>query len=197
MNIYQKIWTKYNGPIPKDDDGRFYEIHHKDGNRSNNNIDNLQCVSIKKHYEIHQQQNDIGACQAIILRMNISPEKKSELASFYSKKQIENGTNNFLNLQTKLINEGRHNFSPNGILRKRLENGIHHFQSKDFHSINAKKQVEKGNHNFLGGKYQKEMLEKGTHPSQKYHVCPHCGKKGKGMTMFRYHFDKCKFILPQ
>lgn len=24
------------------------------------------------------------------------------------------------------------------------------------------------------------------------HVCPHCGKIGKGNNMFRYHFDKCK-----
>jgi hypothetical protein len=24
--------------------------------------------------------------------------------------------------------------------------------------------------------------------------CPHCGKQGKGPTMFRYHFDNCKTI---
>jgi hypothetical protein len=29
---YRKVWEKINGPIPKDDLGRSYEIHHIDGN---------------------------------------------------------------------------------------------------------------------------------------------------------------------
>lgn len=50
---YRKIWEKENGPIPKDENGRSYDIHHIDGNRKNNSIENLMCVSIQDHYEIH------------------------------------------------------------------------------------------------------------------------------------------------
>jgi len=53
---YRKIWSKIYGEIPKDELGRSYEIHHIDGNRNNNSIENLTCVSIKEHYEIHKKQ---------------------------------------------------------------------------------------------------------------------------------------------
>ena len=52
---YRKIWIQYNGSIPVDDSGRTYEIHHIDGNKSNNNIDNLVLVAnqsehVKKYH---------------------------------------------------------------------------------------------------------------------------------------------------
>jgi predicted GIY-YIG superfamily endonuclease len=28
--------------------------------------------------------------------------------------------------------------------------------------------------------------------ANRHHLCPHCGKEGKGMTMLRYHFNNCK-----
>lgn len=43
MTIYRKIYENHFGPIPKDKDGRSYEIHHIDGNRKNNEISNLKC----------------------------------------------------------------------------------------------------------------------------------------------------------
>jgi hypothetical protein len=70
MKNYKKIWIKHNGTIPKDENGRPYEIHHIDGNHNNNNIDNLMCVSIKEHYDIHYNQEDYGACVLIAKRMN-------------------------------------------------------------------------------------------------------------------------------
>lgn len=78
---YRKIWIDANGPIPKDSDGRTYEIHHKDGNRENNDLDNLMCLSIQEHYDIHLAQKDYQACHATKLRMKYSPEEISELAS--------------------------------------------------------------------------------------------------------------------
>lgn len=56
MNNYRKIWEDNFGPIPKDENGRSYEIHHKDGNTENNDLSNLMCVSIKEHYDIHYKQ---------------------------------------------------------------------------------------------------------------------------------------------
>lgn len=45
---HRKIWKDHYDEIPLDEDGRSYEIHHKDKNPQNNNIDNLICVSIKR-----------------------------------------------------------------------------------------------------------------------------------------------------
>lgn len=53
---YRKIWEQAYGPIPKDGDGRTYDIHHIDGNRKNNSIDNLICLTIEDHYKIHLKQ---------------------------------------------------------------------------------------------------------------------------------------------
>jgi hypothetical protein len=47
--LARKVWTHYNGPIPKG-----CEIHHMDGNPDNNNIGNLICVSFKVHRAIHR-----------------------------------------------------------------------------------------------------------------------------------------------
>lgn len=66
---YRKIWEKANGPIPLDEHGRSYEIHHIDGDRSNNSLENLVCISIEEHYRIHREQGDWGACHAIEVRM--------------------------------------------------------------------------------------------------------------------------------
>jgi len=57
---YRKIWENIYGPIPKG-----YEIHHIDGNRMNNDIENLRCVSIEEHYEIHYKQGDYLALSLI------------------------------------------------------------------------------------------------------------------------------------
>lgn len=77
MKKYQKIWIQHNGPIPKDNDGRSYEIHHRDGNHTNNDIENLQCITIQEHYEMHLKQGDYGACMLIAKRMNLPPNHLS------------------------------------------------------------------------------------------------------------------------
>jgi hypothetical protein len=53
---YRKIWESIYGPIPKDVQGRTFDIHHIDGNRKNNSIENLVCLSIEDHYKIHLKQ---------------------------------------------------------------------------------------------------------------------------------------------
>jgi hypothetical protein len=93
---YRKIWEEANGPIPKDELGRSYDIHHIDGNKNNNDLANLMCVTIQQHFDIHYKQGDYDACKAISLRMdNInfrgyhhSDETKSKIRnSHLSKKQ--------------------------------------------------------------------------------------------------------------
>lgn len=71
------------------------EIHHIDGNSSNNDPQNLLAVTIEEHLQIHKSQQDWGAVQAILMRMEHDPDEISEAAR---KKQLE------------LIQEGNHNF---------------------------------------------------------------------------------------
>lgn len=77
---YRKIWIKHFGPIPFDENGRRCEIHHMDGDSSNNDISNLICLTIDEHYEIHYWQEDWAACLTMTKRMKVTPEEKSELA---------------------------------------------------------------------------------------------------------------------
>ena len=44
------LWEQANGPIP---DG--HEIHHRDHNPLNNDLDNLQCVTAEWHDDYHQR----------------------------------------------------------------------------------------------------------------------------------------------
>ena len=48
--MHRYVWEFYNGKIPKG-----YEIHHKDGNRANNTIENLQCLSKSEHQKLHSE----------------------------------------------------------------------------------------------------------------------------------------------
>jgi len=68
---YRKIWKKTYGLIPKDINGRSYEIHHIDGNHKNNSIENLKCLTIKEHYDEHYKNGDYGACVMIAKRMGL------------------------------------------------------------------------------------------------------------------------------
>jgi hypothetical protein len=169
MPIYRKIWIKHNGPIPIDEYGRPYEIHHIDGNRKNNNISNLICVSIQEHYNIHLSQGDYGACRAIVNRMNKDPKLLSELAREWAFERVAAGTHN--------LQGPEHN-------RKLLEMGIHPFLHVD-RKKQALTRVKNGTHPFfnpeIGRMHAEHML-----------TCPHCGKTGHGNIMMRWHFDNCK-----
>lgn len=127
---YRRIWKKHFGEIPVDEKGHSYEIHHIDGNRKNNNIDNLVCISIQEHYDIHYKQGDFAAAFRIAQRMNLDPKTKSELMSKSNKKRLREGTHSFQNKETresmaqatrKLIQEGKHPFQDPNLIKKAVE----------------------------------------------------------------------------
>jgi len=204
MNSYRKIWESHNGPIPKDIEGRSYEIHHIDGNHSNDAIENLRLVTIQEHYDIHFEQGDYGACLAIIMRMNVPVDVNKKLQSKLSKavaaKRIAEGTHNFTSENSKKVQA------------KRLQDGTHNFQGEQG-SLNAfqrnKKLVELGKHPWAGElgknhnkKLAAERLANGTHPfagsrnpnkNMPKVECPHCKKIGGRNQMKRYHFENCKY----
>ena len=49
--LHRVVWEHYNGPIPKG-----YHVHHKDGNRWNNEIGNLELVAGSKHTRDHTNE---------------------------------------------------------------------------------------------------------------------------------------------
>lgn len=131
---YRKIYQKECGEIPIDENNIPYEIHHKDGNHSNNQIENLVCLSIDEHYNIHYQQGDYAAAMLISKRKQeyldgvYDKEVLSKLSKLQNKIRIENGTHNFLKqkhkqnnkkVQKSLYKEGKHHFCKNQDIRGR------------------------------------------------------------------------------
>jgi hypothetical protein len=187
MTIYRRIYQKHIGPIPIDENGLTYDIHHIDGDHSNNHPSNLKAVTLQEHYDIHESQGDIGACRAIRLRMKNGRQDRvvlSELSKEVQKRRIDNGTHNFLD---------RENAKQRS--RKRIENGDHPFLRENFQKEIQNKIIQQGKHHLVGGKYQAKQLSEGKHPSQVVRTCPHCGKVGKGGGMILKHFNNCKKVL--
>lgn len=190
---YRKIWESHNGPIPLDTDGRTYEIHHIDGDRTNNDISNLACLSIQEHYDIHYRQEDWKACQALAMRMDVDPEIKSELARKSAKQLVEygdhpwqrkaDGTSLVMTTNKVRIENGTHAFlkrsdgSSVGLERslERVQNGTHQMLKRnDGSSIGGAanlKRIEEKTHNLLkrsdgtslGQEVARKRVENGTH----------------------------------
>lgn len=177
MNYYRKLWIKHKGPIPKDWEGRSYDIHHIDKNRNNNVIENLRCVSIREHYDIHWFQGDWGACLAIARKMRMSPKEISHLTTLQNNQRVLDKIHPFLGGKI----QSKHN-------NKRVKNGTHPFLGSELQN----KRVKDGTHPWSGSEHNNKRIADGTHPICQQYECPHCGKIGKGINMFRWHFDNCK-----
>lgn len=215
---YRKIYENHHGPIPKDNEGRTYEIHHIDGDKQNNHPDNLKCVSIQEHYDIHYSQGDWGACYLIGVKMKLSPAQLSEVATKNNRKRITAGTHILLSgkvqreqARQQLLN-GTHPFmrrkDGTSVASDRVKNGTNPFCGPD----NNSKRIENGTHNWLGPENNRKKLEagthplqgpnnnntrleNGTHPSQIKITCKHCGKIVGSAMYKRWHGDKCKTKL--
>lgn len=53
IRLHRYIWEKYNGAIPKG-----YDVHHIDKNKDNNNIENLQLLTVHEHQMIHAVKSE-------------------------------------------------------------------------------------------------------------------------------------------
>ena len=76
---YRKIYEAHYGPIPTQKDGKTYEVHHLDGNHSNNTPTNLTAITIQEHFDIHFAQGDYDACTLIIKRLDWPPHTRLDL----------------------------------------------------------------------------------------------------------------------
>ncbi len=134
MKNYRKVWEKANGPIPIDELGRRYEIHHLDGNRNNNTLSNLVCISIQEHYQLHLGKGDYAAAYRIAQRMGMSSQVKSELASAANKRRLEESTHPFLDPVVRKKAAAK--------VAKRIKQGIQGLQDPviNHKAVQAKKQ---------------------------------------------------------
>jgi hypothetical protein len=148
MTIYRKIYEEHYGPIPIDEEGRTYDIHHIDGNHNNNDPKNLVAISIKDHYNIHYEQKDWNACYIMAQRMKLDPKLISELAHKTQQKRLKDGTHNFLGDKNPM--------------KKRLDDGTHHFYGGKIQGETSRKRVKNKTHNWL---------------NQPKIDCPYCDKK--------------------
>ena len=183
---YRNIYEHHYGPIPKDENGRTYEIHHIDGDATNNNPNNLKAVSIQEHYDIHLAQGDWAACLIISARMNVSPEEKSRLGKLNAQKQLAEGTHPLMgdnNINRKLAMQGKHpwqtpewaqrcredsvdrvkagthNFVTNNPVHARVASGMHSQISKEQNL----RRIAEGTHNFVTNNPNINRLQDGTH----------------------------------
>ena len=53
--LHRYVWMKYHGEIPRD-----YQVHHKDGNKLNWSIENLELVPTKEHSRHHAIKKGLG-----------------------------------------------------------------------------------------------------------------------------------------
>ncbi len=197
---YRKIYEQHYGPIPKDEQGRSYEIHHIDGNRNNNSIENLQCVSLQEHYDIHYKQGDWMACHRIAKKLKLTGEEISRLAREAGLKRVRNGTHNFTKRadgssftgdRTKL---GLNPLSgSNNPVYRLVAEGTHHFIGGKIQGEASRRRVSEGTHNLIGSNHNNQLLREGKHPSQMKKVCPHCKKEVNAPNYGRWHGNNCKY----
>lgn len=79
MKHYRQVWIEAFGPIPKDKDGRSHEIHHLNKDGKDNRLENLVCLTIQEHLDIHIAQGDQAAAMMIARRMGKTPEELSAI----------------------------------------------------------------------------------------------------------------------
>lgn len=192
---YRKIYEEHYGPIPKDTDGRTYEIHHADGDHNNNELSNLVLLSIQEHYDEHFSRGDWYACSMIATRMKKTPAELSYICSMLAKKQVADGTHPWQGSEKarereiKKVKNGTHawqksNHQKELAIRRAAEgtlpgqiaakNGTHNFTGGEIQRKSNQQRVANKSHHLLGSSNNKMRLSKGTHPSQIKASCVCC-----------------------
>ena len=202
---YRAIYKNHFGEIPKDTNGKSYQIHHIDGDHSNNSLENLKCVTIDEHYNIHYSQGDYGACYYIARSIRLTTEEISEIGRISAQKKVANGTHPFLDpivrekaaIAAKVVNDeriknGTHNFCGGEIQRnsgrQKVKDGTHHLLGPKHNQ----ERIKNGTHNWLGRNHVDQQLSKGTHTSQIKITCEYCEVEIDILNYNNHHGKKCR-----
>lgn len=171
---YRYIWEKAYGPIPTDKEGRPFEIHHKDGNKHNNDLSNLECVSIEEHYRIHLLQGDQEACHAISLRM-----KKGYLTGWHHTEETLE--------KLRKPKKNKVNYKKTEEHKRKLS------KAKKGIKLPARSEAFKNNlRKPKSEEFKKRVSATMTGVSKAKIQCPFCKKEGGANVMRRWHFNNCK-----
>jgi len=202
MNDYRRVWKKHYGVIPKDDKGRSYDVHHLDGDRGNNSIENLECVSIQEHYNIHYKQGDWAAAHLIAERLGKkftgwkhSPQARKKF------KEAREGKHHSEETKKKIGDANRGKPKSQDHVEKNRKGHLGLKQTKQ--TVDKRKETIK---NRGGYRHSEEIKLKMRKPKSQEHlqkmkmprklvVCPHCGKVGGSCAMKRWHFGNCRNIV--
>jgi hypothetical protein len=199
-NNQKRIYVKHFGQIPKDEHGRSYEVHHKDGNHKNNDPSNLIAISIEEHYNIHYANNDWDAARLIALRMNKSPEEISELSRRSAIKKIEDGTHHFIEFNKRDRSDIRGDLNPmrNPEIAKKVsektkgkrKNWTDKKTQADINRRGIKLRISKENIQKKKENGRKQFTL--NNPSKIKKTCDHCGKMSGLGNHSRWHGDNCR-----
>jgi len=189
---YRQIWTDHYGPIPKDENGITYDIHHIDGNRSNNDISNLIAVPLKEHYLIHYSKKEWNAAHLISQRLNLTPEERLDINNKLSLSKIGKPLSEY---HKQMMRKPKSEKTKMKMKKPKSED---HKESirlasigkeyKDIECPYCKKYISSNNAKRWHFNNCPEYTKK-PYPKLK---CPHCLKEGNKNTMKQWHFDKCK-----
>ena len=109
VKIHRLVWETFNGDIPNG-----YVINHKDFNRLNNNISNLECITFKENV-IHGRENRGKTSKYKIDNENIKTKIKLEIWKIHPKyKRLISNKGRVFTLRGKV---SRGNFNCGGYLR--------------------------------------------------------------------------------
>lgn len=174
---YRKIYENHHGKIPVDEAGRTYDVHHIDGDRSNNDPTNLVALSIQDHYNIHYSQGDWMACHRLGAKMKISAEELANINRTHQRNLVQQGIHPLqrradgTSIQTDLVSRGEHHWQDSELAtarnKKRVQNGTHNFQGGEISGITSRRRVKEGTHNLStrsdGSSLSSDRVKSGSH----------------------------------
>lgn len=79
--LHRYVWEKYNGKVPKG-----YAVHHKDGNCQNNDISNLECISVSEHMKERHKPSPERVEQ---LRKNLDENARPKAIEWHKSEQAK------------------------------------------------------------------------------------------------------------
>ena len=159
---YRKIWEKINGTIPIDELGRSYEIHHIDGNRKNNNIENLICISIQDHYDIHKNKGEDGAAWLIGQKMKLTNEEIEENRLNLSNKCKKPVIDNISSIVYESSKDAAKILNISGaLIVYKIKKGLFSkITKKDYKELSKKNPIQPQYEKQKGGDSQKKRIKK-------------------------------------
>ena len=96
--LHRAIWEKANGPIPKG-----WNIHHTDGNPLNNDLANLECLTVTQHRRRHRECSDKMRHHLANIRPEASKWHRSQTGKAWHSKQSQKNWRQRMSISKKCI----------------------------------------------------------------------------------------------